>query len=295
MKFKILLFLTLSILIGCEKNDIPNKTTPPVIDTPGDVNGSDDVKKKILEADWKQTDISDNIVYKYNHFTNLFKSNQSISILDIDLTKELSVEISYVKSGFLKTSDAAINSKATAAINGSYFDTTNGGSTVFFKKDGEVINSTRSGFTPYRENAGLAIEKDGKISVIKKPTGGWHTTTSSSVLASGPLLVYDNKLTDQLTVSFNTTRHPRTAIGITEKNHLIAIVVDGRHTQAHGMTTTELSILMHALGCKEAMNLDGGGSSTIWVKNRGVMNYPTDNKKFDHEGERGVATVITFK
>ena len=115
-----------------------------------------------------------------------------------------------------------------------------------------------------------------------------------SLLTSGPLLVYVRKPIEQVDAKFNTNRHPRTAIGMTEKNHLIAVVVDGRSSEAHGMSTEELAVLMQVLGYTDAMNLDGGGSSTAWVKNRGVVNYPSDNKKFDHEGERGVATVITF-
>ena len=75
---------------------------------------------------------------------------------------------------------------------------------------------------------------------------------------------------------------------------MIAVVVDGRNTQAEGMTINEVTLLMQALGCREAMNLDGGGSSTAWVENLGVVNFPSDNKIFDHEGERGVANVITF-
>ncbi len=252
------------------------------------------VVKQILDVDWKLDKLSDNIVYKYHHFNDLFNSNQSVSVLDIDINKNLVVDIAYVTSSFLKTSDAGINADATAAINGSYFNTTIGGSTVFLKKDGKVINSTRMGFDTYRENAGFAIHKSGEISIIKKPAGKWDFTAVNTVLASGPLLIYDGILLDQINVAFNMNRHPRTAVGVTDKNHLIAVVVDGRHSQAHGMTIEELSILMDAFGCKEAMNLDGGGSSTLWLRNRGVINYPTDNKKFDHEGERGVATVITF-
>jgi exopolysaccharide biosynthesis protein len=60
------------------------------------------------------------------------------------------------------------------------------------------------------------------------------------------------------------------------------------------MTIEEIASVMKALGCVNAMNLDGGGSSTAYVMNRGVVNYPCDNQKFDHEGERGVATVIVF-
>ena len=86
-------------------------------------------------------------------------------------------------------------------------------------------------------------------------------------------------------------------MGITDENHLIAVVVDGRSSQAQGMTTYELATVMQALGCTEAMNLDGGGSSTAWVQGQpynGVVNYPSDNKKFDHYGEREVANAIVF-
>src|SRR5690606_26008048 len=255
---------------------------------------SEGVAKQLEDADWDVREVSDGVKWKYFHFKNLFSSNQSITVFEIDLNKNITVDIPYVRSGFIKTSEAANNTRATVAINGSYFNTTSGGSTVFFRKDGEVIKTTNSGFNPFREEAGFAIDQSGKVSVVKKPATGWASVNAHSLLASGPLLVYGGEAVKQLVVEFNTTRHPRTAVGVTADNRLIAVVADGRHTQAHGMTTEELAEVMHALGCKEAMNLDGGGSSTAWVKNRGVVNYPTDNGKFDREGERGVATVIVF-
>lgn len=289
-----LLLFAITLFIGCGKSDV-SEQIPPVIENP-DNDEPTGVAKQILDADWAVSQVSDGIVLKYSHFRNLFTSYQSITILDIDLNKNITVDIPYVKSGFLKTSEAALSTRAHAAINGSFFNTTTGGSTVFFRKDGEIIKTTNSGFNPYRENAGFSINAEGKVSIVKKPSAGWQTVATSSLLASGPLLVYDGEPVTQLNVEFNTTRHPRTAVGVTEDNHLIAVVVDGRFpAQANGMTTTELATLMDVLGCIEAMNLDGGGSSTAWVRNRGVVNYPADNKQFDHGGERGVATVITFK
>src|SRR5690606_10323465 len=76
---------------------------------------------------------------------------------------------------------------------------------------------------------------------------------------------------------------------------LMVVVVDGRSSQSQGLTIPQLSSLMEALGCTSALNYDGGGSSTAWVKNEGIVNFPSDNGKFDHEGERGVATVFTVK
>ena len=105
----------------------------------------------------------------------------------------------------------------------------------------------------------------------------------------------DGKELTQLEVAFNTARHPRTAVGITADNKMIVVVVDGRSSQSQGLTIPQLSQLMAALGCTQALNLDGGGSSTAWVRGEGVVNFPSDNGKFDHEGERGVATVFTVK
>lgn len=105
----------------------------------------------------------------------------------------------------------------------------------------------------------------------------------------------NGQVLEQLNVDFNTSRHPRTAVGLTKDNKLIVAVIDGRSSQSQGLTIPQLGELMAALGCTSALNYDGGGSSTAWVKGEGVVNYPSDNGKFDHEGERAVATVFTVK
>jgi exopolysaccharide biosynthesis protein len=61
------------------------------------------------------------------------------------------------------------------------------------------------------------------------------------------------------------------------------------------MSLPELTDVLKWLNGKDALNLDGGGSSTLYVKGageNGIVNYPTDNKQFDHEGERPVANAI---
>lgn len=245
----------------------------------------------LKEADWEIEQLASGIQWRYFHFPDIMGSQQSISVFEID-PNTVHFDIDHVTSGFLKTSEAGLRSNAEVAFNGSYFDTTNGGSTVFYKKNGNIINETRSGFTYYRENAALAINGN-KINIHKKPGGGWNSITAPIVLAGGPLLIYEGKEVTQVNQVFNTNRHPRTAIGVTASGKVIMVVVDGRSSQSHGLSTMDLSSLMYALGCVEAMNLDGGGSSTAWVRDKGVVNFPTDNGNFDHEGERGVATVIT--
>ncbi|NLJ19808.1 MAG: T9SS type A sorting domain-containing protein [Bacteroidales bacterium] len=80
--------------------------------------------------------------------------------------------------------------------------------------------------------------------------------------------------------------HPRTAIGYSQnKDTVIFCVVDGRGVSA-GVTTKQLAILMKSAGAYSAINLDGGGSSCMYVKSFGIMNSPSDGN------ERAVANGI---
>lgn len=291
----LLIFVAITFIAACGNQKRATETKlPGVVESSIHNIKTTEISDQIFDADWTTTNISDGILHRYHQFDSLFDSRQSITVIEVDLDKEIKIEIPYVTEGFIKTSEAATNDKASAAINGSYFDTKTGGSTVFFKNKNRTINETKDKFSHFRENAGFAIDTSGKVSIIKRPSAGWQSLDIETILTSGPLLIQRAKKAEQLNKKFNTNRHPRTAIGVTADNHLIATVVDGRNAEAQGMSIEELSTLMQTLGCIDAMNLDGGGSSTAWVKGLGVVNYPSDNKKFDHNGERGVATVITF-
>lgn len=288
-RFLPFILLYIILLIGCSKGESSVSKEPPPVEQP------ETTAEKLLDADWEINQVGEEALWKYNHFKDLFFSNQSVTVFEINPgNKKVLIQIPYVESGFLKTSDAAVATRSLLAINGSYFDTKNGGSTVFFKNDGEIIVNTRQGFPAFRENAGFGITSEGKVSIVRKPESGWESVDSSTFLVSGPLLLTNGELLNQENNKFNNNRHPRTAVGVTEDNRLLAVVVDGRSSEALGMTIDELAEVMQILGCKDAMNMDGGGSSTAWVKNRGVVSFPSDNKIFDHKGERGVATVISF-
>ena len=75
---------------------------------------------------------------------------------------------------------------------------------------------------------------------------------------------------------FAENRHPRTMIGTAADNTIWLVTVDGRQPeQSVGMTLVELRALAHRLGLINALNLDGGGSTTMWVQGQ-VMNKPSD-------------------
>jgi hypothetical protein len=72
-------------------------------------------------------------------------------------------------------------------------------------------------------------------------------------------------------------RNPRTAMGLSrDRRTLILAVVDGRSATSVGMYGSELAVLMEELGAWQAFNLDGGGSSEMWVAGRGTISTPSD-------------------
>ena len=70
-----------------------------------------------------------------------------------------------------------------------------------------------------------------------------------------------------------TGKNPRTAIGYTQDGNLILITIDGREESSVGMTLGELAWFLKSIGAHEAMNLDGGGSSVMYV-NGNIVNAP---------------------
>lgn len=82
-------------------------------------------------------------------------------------------------------------------------------------------------------------------------------------------------------------KHPRTAIGITSSGKLLLVVVDGRSATDEGVTLSELADIMLEYGCVTAIEMDGGGSSTLWYDGC-VRNVPSDGS------ERYVVNHLVF-
>jgi len=119
-----------------------------------------------------------------------------------------------------------------------------------------------------------------------------------TIISAGPPLILEGKTVKFISNTFNDKRFSRTGAGLTKNNHLLLITVDGNSEQSAGMTIAEFAQIFKAFNCINALNLDGGGSTTMWIKGEpdtGIVNHPTDNKKFDHYGERKIANAIILK
>ncbi len=132
---------------------------------------------------------------------------------------------------------------------------------------------------------------DSKVSQIRFEDGQRLQLTATmpevkgvvaSVCGGGPAIVDRGKIhipleTENVAKSFSETKHPRTAIGITRDRKTVYLVtVDGRQPRISvGASLDELAAYMVKLGCWEALNLDGGGSTTMIVGEK-VVNRPSD-------------------
>lgn len=84
-------------------------------------------------------------------------------------------------------------------------------------------------------------------------------------------------------------KHPRTAMGYTKDGKLIILMVEGRNTVAHGATLGQEAQILKDLGCWEALNLDGGGSSCMLVNGKETI------KPSDKEGQRAIPAVFLIR
>lgn len=94
-----------------------------------------------------------------------------------------------------------------------------------------------------------------------------------------PVLVAGREIQSMWHPSEIAARNPRTAFGYNQ-DYVYIVVVDGRQTGKPGMTLDELAQYMMDIGCDHAINLDGGGSSRLHIKDR-VVNSPIENRAVD--------------
>lgn len=114
---------------------------------------------------------------------------------------------------------------------------------------------------------------------------------SEDIIGAIPQLIKNSKIEitweqEKSSKSFVETKHPRTAIAKLKDGKLLMITVDGRSESSGGMSLPQLAEFLLEQGATDAMNLDGGGSTTMFL-NGEIKNHPSDK-----EGERSVSDAI---
>ena len=189
----------------------------------------------------------------------------------------------------LTVSDFARGRGAVVAINGDYFDTSlnpfglaMGDGTVWWQAAAGVRRQEVLGVGPGRARI---FPRDAPLREPKR----WMT----GAVAGWPLVVEDCAPVTALPGSphFTLAPHPRTAVGLSkDRRGLLFLVADGRRDGVPGLTLPELAALLVEVGACTALNLDGGGSSALWLRDR-IVNRPSDGFERKVANHLGVVEV----
>lgn len=221
------------------------------------------------DNDWKP--VAPGVAYR--EYTS---DHSDIFVTRVDLTND-SIEVISTPAAYRGTTvrDFAQKTKAIVAINGDYFDT-------HFNPRGLMINPcdqwAGAKDNPLHESVVAVAKNHAAIT----PQAAFAVTNDVTTAISGwPLLV---KSCTPLSAKelpgsdvFTRSPQPRTAVGLTRDGATMYFVVaDGRRTGIPGLTLADLADFMaDELNVCSAVNLDGGGSSTMWVSDK-VVNRPAD-------------------
>ena len=303
---------------------------------PGDDIPNHDPVRPEGKSGWKKTVVEDGIIYwEFKGTDPVSGAQQFLHVSDIDLSKGYDLRYVYNSNQDI-CSNVMKKYNAIVSMNGGFgasqiFIKVDG--TVY--KDITQDANPDTGLPNWRNDGAICKSPEGRVFIanaIFSQDGDGQSEYGAQVQAqrkfymetlfemtdiiSGSALLIDgyNPLgrtfipdgVDYTKYQSNTehpwwhqgTRHPRTAIAITGDNHLIMFVVNGRLSGCSGFSAKELTnFLIENFDPKYALNLDGGGSSTMCVKGLGdssthVVNWPCDNKICDHDGERTVQTFL---
>ena len=205
-------------------------------------------------------------------------------------------EVVLFTPGFHRTTLTDDSGIEVVARSGRVTDVRDAAGSTAIPPDGFVISGRGKG----RDWVHSALRKGVAVSVTMRlhPTGGGSQNpwaTAEDIVGAGPRLVASGRIEitterESMLPTFATDRHPRTAIGVLADGRALLVVVDGRQPALSvGMSLEELAQLLIEFGAVDAINLDGGGSTTMVVA-KTIANHPSDPT-----GERPVSDAIVVR
>jgi len=241
---------------------------------------------------------------------NILDSYQTISVICYSPRRFKTAIVQPEKN--TRLSVTATNADADFGVNAGYWDVRVNKPSTFLQLGGKHISVTAD-FEKERVDGLICVGRNNVVlDYCKAGEEAAYVAKYDNILASGPVLIDEGRCVDHDAYTRGmvdnaggkpvgayytyTQRHPRTVIGTDKRGNVYLIVVDGRSVgNAEGVTITELTKICAWLGLCDAINLDGGGSSSMWTAEQGTVSYPCRNKKFDHDGERRVSSAIVVK
>ncbi|MBR2858482.1 MAG: phosphodiester glycosidase family protein [Alistipes sp.] len=241
---------------------------------------------------------------------NILDSYQTISVIRYSPKRFKTTIVQPEKLTRLSATAKSIN--GDFGVNAGYWDVRIDQPSTFLKLGGKQLSVTAD-FEKERVDGLMCVgKKKVVLDYCKAGEEAKYAKKYKDILAAGPVLIDEGKPMDHDAYTKGmvdnaggkpvgafytyTQRHPRTAIGTDKKGNVYLVVVDGRSKgNAEGVTISEFTKVCAWLGMRDAINLDGGGSSSMWTAEEGTVSYPCRNKKFDHAGERRVSSCVIVK
>lgn len=200
---------------------------------------------------------------QFNSYLKASKS--SVKVDNINQPRMLSTYVLAYSNAWGKTSPATpkygfqIAIKDNKIVGSSY-------SSMAIPDSGYVIVGPAKQLKPLLE--------ENKVELLVGTTPEWKNV--KHIISGGPYLVKNSEVFIDMTAQRLGAiggKNPRSAIGFTKDNEMIMVAVDGREGSSVGMTLVQLANFMKSAGCVNAMNLDGGGSTVMYVNGK-VVNNP---------------------
>lgn len=204
-------------------------------------------------------------------YKDLYGGKQTVNLVFVDLTKRrllpvLADKCETVEVLFEKSSPIAV-------VNATFFRMPDCESVNLEKLEGKVTGRN-------------TMRKAGTVTLLMQDNRYWirHLSRQSSAphathaLGGFPMLIAEGKVKifPVEKTGFFRKKHPRTALALLSGSQALLVTVDGRTRHGIGMTVRELADYLMQFRPVSAINFDGGGSTTMIVRDQGTVNYPSD-------------------
>lgn len=299
MKRFFILFLLCATLIGIGATRQPKRK--PVVKSDPRIDSI-----TFARAEWKNDTLDGFILHQHQFkFQKIFGAAENICYIELPPTSPRKLAFAH-DTLLTSVSTQAQHHKALAAVNGSFFDMDLGNPICFLRIKGTTFgentpSKTDSIHRKYYQYATVVLHNGRPTLLVPDSNRLWEDSLKhANIMTAGPMLLHNGATVPQRKDrTFVTCRHNRTALGIKPDGTVLLLTVDGRFKgESEGFTLPELTKVLRWLGCVNAINLDGGGSTTLYVKGweeNGVVNYPSDDGKYTHDGERPVSNIVMIK
>ena len=247
----------------------------------------------IVPETWREVEVTDGLTWRTLRTDS--DGGQTFQVVEVDLSADRRM-VPADHPGCSTVADRADALGAVAGINGGFFGVSTCVSLDFVKGDGTVYSTNGLNGLPQRAIGwtGSALDHTWIDTGVDWPSVTDGISGYPSLVTSGTAAA-EREPGVAVVSSVDWSNHPRSAIGVTGSGSLLLVTVAGRTSAGAGLTTPRLAEWMVDLGAVDAVNLDGGGSTSLvvpgcWVD--GVVSHPSDNGVPDWRGSRGVADGV---